>query len=166
MSRNVSQTFREAAYAQETGEVWICLLTITDANLVEPIRLASDPFELLPIANVPGVVSRGQEFIFLPFNIELPTQDDSGISRARLSIENVDRRIVGAVRSATSELEILTEIVLATDVDSPEISVPNFRLSNVTYDALSIEGDLSLEYFLLEPFPARRLTPSDFPGLF
>lgn len=166
MSRDVSTTFREAAYAQQTGEVWICLLTITDVGLTAPIRLTSDPFETLPIAAVPGVVSRGNEYIYLPFNIELPTQDDTGISRARLSIENVDRRIVAAVRNGTNDLRILVEIVLASDVDTPELALPDFQLSNVDYDAMTIEGDLTLEYFFLEPFPARRMTPSDFPGLF
>jgi hypothetical protein len=36
----------------------------------------------------------------------------------------------------------------------------------VSYDALVVEGELSLESFLREPYPAARFTPGDFAGLF
>ena len=164
--RPVSNTAKAAVYAQNTDEAFITLVTIDHANFAEPVRVASDPFELLPDAGVRGVVSRGEEYLYLPFSIELPTQDDSGISRARLSIDNISREIVAAVRSANSALSITIEIILASDPDTVEISIADFRLDRVTYDAFTVSGDISAEYFDLEPFPSRRFTPSDFPGLF
>ncbi len=166
MSRPVSNAFRSAVYAQQTSEVFIMLLTISHPDFEDDIRVANDPYELLPLAGVRGVVSRGQEYLYLPFNINLPQQDDTGVARASLSVDNVDRRMVDAVRRASSALNVTIEIVLASQVDVPEVSVQDFKLDRVTYDAFSVSGDISVEYFELEPFPARRFTPSDFPGLF
>lgn len=166
MPRNVSDNLKQAVFAQETSEVFITLVTITHPDFADDIRIASDPFELLPVAGVKGVVSRGDEYIFLPFNISLPAQDDTGIARANISIDNISREIVAAVRTASSALTITIEIVLSSDVDSPEVTVQDFRLDRVTYDAFTISGDISVEYFDLEPFPSGRFNPSDFPGLF
>jgi hypothetical protein len=81
MPRNVSDNLKQAVFSQETSEVFITLVTITHPDFAEDIRVCSDPFELLPIAGVKGVVSRGDEYIYLPFNISLPAQDDTGIAR-------------------------------------------------------------------------------------
>lgn len=164
--RTLSNAAKAAVYAQSTDEAFIILVTINHSTFSEPVRVASDPLELLPVAGVRGVVSRGDEFVFLPFNIELPAQDDSGVAKARISVDNISREIVAAVRNATSALSIDIEIVLASDPDTVEISIEDFRLDRVTYDALTVSGDISVEYFDLEPFPSRRFTPSDFPGLF
>lgn len=164
--RPLSNAAKAAIFAQQTDEVFITLVTINHPTFTTPVRIASDPFELLPVAGVRGVISRGEEFIYLPFVIELPAQDDTGVAKARISVDNISREIVAAVRRATSALLITIEIVLASDPDTPEISIEDFRLDRVTYDALTVSGDISVEYFDLEPFPARRFTPSDFPGIF
>lgn len=166
MSRALSNAAKQAMYAQQTGEVFIILLTISHPSFEEDVRISSDPYELLPDAGVRGVLSRGLEFPYLPFSINLPQQDDTGTSRANISIDNIDRRMVFAVRSADSALAIKIEIVLGSDVNAVEISIDDFRLERVTYDAFTISGDISIEYFDLEPYPSKRFTPSDFPGIF
>ena len=166
MSRPLSNAATQAMFAQQTSEVFILLVTIDNPSFTQPIRIASDPYQILPDAGVRGVVSRGNEYLYAPFTIMLPVQDDSGIAKASLSVDNIDRRMVEAVRTATSSLRISIEIVLASDVDSVEISMDDFRLERVTYDALTVSGDISMEYYDLEPFPSKRFTPSDFPGIF
>lgn len=166
MSRPLSNAAKQAIFAQQTSEVFIILVTIAHETFDNPIRVCSDPFEVLPDAGVRGIVSRGDEYVFLPFSIELPVQDDSGVARASISVDNITREIVQYVREATSALSITIEVVLASDPDTPEITVADFKLERVTYDALTVSGEISVEYYELEPFPARRFTPSDFPGLF
>lgn len=156
----------EAVNAAQTDVVFIVLLTISGGGLVTPIRLASDTYEFLPTAGVRGVVSRGDEYIYLPFEVILPMQDDTGITRAKLSIDNIDRQIVSAVRSATSALVFKIEIVLSTDVNVVEMSLPDLKLTNVNYDAFKVQGDLEMDYLDLEPFPSQRFTPSFFQGIF
>lgn len=166
MSRNLSTAAKQAIFAQESPEVFILLVTIDHPNFTQPVRISADPTELLPDAGVRGTISRGEEYLFCPFEINLPVQDDTGIARASISVDNIDRQIVSAVRQADSALSITIEIVLASSPDVPEVSVQDFRLERVTYDSMTVSGDISVEYFELEPFPARRFTPSDFPGIF
>lgn len=166
MSRNLSAQARQAIYNQQTDEVFVILMTIDHPNFTQPIRVSSDNAVILPSAGVRGTVSRGQEYVFLPFTIELPTQDDTGIARARISIDNIDRQMVNAVRTANSALKINIEIVLASTPDTVEVSMDDFRINQVTYDALTISGELSLEYYDLEPYSKLRFTPSNFPGMF
>lgn len=162
----VSSTFREAAYASQTDEVIIALVTFTSDQLAAPILVASDPYELLPSAGVRGVVSNGDEYIYLPFEIYLPQDDEGGATKARIRVDNVDRQMVAAARSVTKPINVKMQIVLSSDVDLVEMEFDNFQLSNVNYDAYAIEGDLTLNFWNLEPFPSGRFTPSNFPGLF
>jgi len=162
----VSDALKETVFAPETDEVFIILITVTGNDLATPIRIANDPMVLLPVAGVRGVISRGEEYIYLPIDIQLPQQDDTGIARARLTIDNVDRLIVEGARKASKGLSVTIEIVMASDPDTVEVSVPDFRFERVRYNALTISGDISLEYFDLEPFPSGRFTPSKWPGIF
>lgn len=166
MVRELSDNFKKATNAQETTEVYIVLVTISHPSFTEDLRIASDPFEDLPDAGVKGVISRGEEYLFLPFSLNLPAQDDTGVARASITIDNIDRRIVSSIRQATSAVNITIEIVLASDVNTPEITVLDFKLERVTYDALTVSGDISVEYYDTEPFPQGRFTPSKWPGIF
>lgn len=166
MARQVSNTFKTAIYAQQTSEVFIVLLTISHPNFAENIRISSDLTQDLPIAGVKGTISNSLEYIYLPFSIILPQDDDTGVSRASITIENVNNEIIDYIRQADSSLNIDFKIVLSSDPNVEEIIFEDFKLESVNYDANTISGDISIEYFELEPFPSRDFTPSDFPGIF
>ena len=166
MSRNLTTTARRAVFAQQTDEVFIVLLTISHDSFDEDIRVASDPRELLPTAGVRGVVSRGKEYVFIPFDITLPQDDDSGVSKATLSVDNVGRELITAVRSADSAVRIKIEVVLDSAVDTVEVSLDDYRLDAIKYNAFTVSGDVSMDYYDLEPCPKQRFTPNDFPGVF
>lgn len=162
----ISTAFKNAIFAQQSSEVLILLLTITHPDLTDDILLATDPYDVLPIAGVRGVVSRGLEFVYLPINFTLPSDDDTGAARAKLTIDNIDRRIVAAIRSVTGNLQCKMELVLASDVDAVELSFDGFELANAQYDAMTVETELFINNYEEEPFPAGRFVPSLFPGLF
>lgn len=164
--RNLSNAAKHAIFSQQTEEAFIILVTISHSSFTDDIRVASDPFQLLPEASVRGVVSRGNEFLYFPFSITLPNSDDTGIARANVSFDNIDRSMITSIRRADSSLSIKIEMVLASDVNNVEFAIDGFKLDRVTYDALTISGEISMEYYDLEPFPSKRFTPSDFPGLF
>jgi hypothetical protein len=166
MTRNVSGNLKREVFNQQSSEVFIVLVTISHPSFSDDIRIASDSYESLPIAGVRGVVSNGLEYIFMPFNFNLPKQDDTGVAKASISIDNISRSYVAAVRNADSALSISIDVVLSSDVNSPEVSISDFRLERIEYDSMVISGDISVEYFDLEPFPSKKFTPSDFQGLF
>ncbi len=163
-----SNTFNQETYAQESEQVFIVLLTITSDELAEPIYISSDPYERLESLGVDvyGCTSNGNDFIFLPFEISLPRDDKTGTVSAKISIENVDRRIIETVRTITKPVNLKIQGVLSGDVDFIELEYDNFRLSNVNYDVMTVDGDITFDYWGLEPFPSGRFTPSGFPGLF
>lgn len=164
--RTLSTNAKKALFSQQTSEVFVVLLTISHSSFDRDVLISSDSYELLPIAGVRGIISRGQEYVYIPFEISLPTEDDSTTARATLSVENVGRELMEAVRSADSAVRVKIEVVLASSPDTVEISIDDFQLNTITYDAFTVSGDLTVEYYDLEPFPSLRFTPGDFPGMF
>jgi len=155
MSRDTSLTFRESVYSSETNEAFLILIDITYDST--HIRLTSDNVD---------TVSNGNTFTAFPFTISLPSDPDESITRGSITIDNVDRSIVQAIRSATTNPDITIQIVLASDPDTVEAEFTGFKLTNVRYDALKVTGDISIESFVHEPFPGNRFLPSTFPALF
>lgn len=165
----ISDNLRQAAYAQDTDVAVIVLITLTDPlTQSDPIRVCSVPVEKFSDLgeNVYGVTSNGDRYLFLPFEIQLPQDDKTGTVSATLTIDNVTREIIQYARQTRNLLNVTVQVVLSNDLDHVEMEYKDFKLRNITYDALTISGDLSIDYLGLEPFPAGRFTPSGFPGLF
>lgn len=165
----MSDNFRQAAYSQETDVAVIVLLTFTSEDeTLEPVRVCNVGIEKFDDLgeNIYGVTSNGNRFLFLPFNISLPQDDKTGAVSAKLSIDNVTRELVKHARGVKKAINVNIQCVLSNNLDYIEMEYDNFKLTNVTYNAFTVEGDLSIDYLGLEPFPCGRFTPSGFPGLF
>lgn len=160
MSRTTSPVFKAAAHAQETGESLQALITITHASIIGgPLRFVQD---LQPMT------SRGNVYTAFPFEIRLPADTDEGVAKVLLTIDNVDRSIAAAIRgmSPTSPPTVTVDLVMASQPDIVEISIPDLTLRNVSGDAYTIEGELRMDEEDLTPFPEGSFTPQHFPGLF
>lgn len=157
MSRSVSTAFKQAIFGQETDEVFIILLDVEHDDLVETIRVSSDGVD---------TVHNGNTYAAYPFQLTLPSDPEEGFCSAKLTIDNVHRDIIAAVRQISSAPTITMTIVLASDPNTVEAQFSNFRLLNVQYDVLTITGDLSLTPLTAEPYPCGSFLPSNFPGLF
>lgn len=156
MSWSTSEAFRRALHADGTGDAFLVLLTLEHDDLPAPIRVTSDEVD---------TQSRGESYVAFPFELTLP-DDGERPPRARLVIDNVSREIVAAVRSIVGPPLVTMEIVRGSAPDDVEASFPFFRLINVGYDSLTVEGELVAEDLSREPFPEARFVPSRFPGLF
>jgi hypothetical protein len=157
MTRTTSAAAAAAMMAQETDEGFVVLLTLEHEALSEPVRVAQWDVD---------VVSAGETYIAFPFRLELPDDTEEATPRARLELDNVDRRIVEAVRLMSSPARVTIRVVLWSDPDSVEVEQSGFVLRNVDYDALTVRGDLYLEHYEDEPYPAGIFSPGGFPGLF
>ena len=118
------------------------------------------------VGNTENVTSNGEVFTATSFAIAFPTDDPEQPPRARIQIDNVNREIVQAVRSIDTSPAIQLDIVRHAAPDTLEITLPDFQLTNITYDALVVTGDLTFENFLQEPYPSPRFDPGRFPGGF
>lgn len=166
MTNQVSTSFKEVAYAQETDVAVITLLTMTVGETI--IRVCNTPIEKFSDLgeNVYGVTSNGERYIFLPFDITLPQDDKTGAVTAKLEIDNVNREIVEAARSTNNPINVGVQVVLSNALNTAELEFNDFKLTNVKYNGFTVSGNLSVDYLGLEPFPKGRFTPSGFPGLF
>lgn len=152
-----TQAFISAVYRQETDEAFILLLTIDHPNLATAVRVC---------LNSQNITSRGNEYVAYPFEIDLPSDDPEQPSRVTLTIDNVDRSIVTAIRQLEGPPTVDLEVIMASTPDTVEAGPFSFTLRNANYDILSVEGELAFEDLLNEPFPAESFTPATHPGLF
>lgn len=156
MARSLSSAARQALFAQQTGEAIIILLTLSEASLPAPIRVCTAGED---------VVSNGETYQAFPFEITMPDDTDEAPPTVRLTIDAVDRRIIEAVRAAEGAIAVQMQIVFSSDLDQVEVMPGEFKLTEVEYSALSVEGTLSFEDILSEPYPADTFTPAKFPGM-
>lgn len=152
-----SEILRRSAFAQETDEVWMVLLTLSHPSLAQAIRV---------VDNTVPIVSRGAEFQDFPFGLDPPGEHEDAPGMARLWIDNVSREIGQTIRSIQTPVQALIEVVRAADADTVERAWPDFWLRNVRWNAGRVTGDLTLEDFTTEPYPAGTFTPASFPALF
>jgi hypothetical protein len=155
MVRQLSTTAAHSATAEETDEVWLVLITISHADLDEPLRVVN---------NIEDIVSRGETYIACPFELEEPGDDPDGPTDARIKVDNVDRRIVDAHRLISSPPSVTLEAILASDPDELEYSIQGLILRDASWDATAVQGTLRFEDLTIEPV-AEVMTPDRFPGL-
>lgn len=156
-NRGLSATMVAALYGQETGEAFLVLLTIEHSSLASPIRVTSDSV---------NTVSNGNTFVPFPFEILLPNDPEDAVPTSRLRICNVSREITVALRTIPDAPTVKIQLVLASSPDTIEVEYSQFTLKSATYDASIVEGTLSGEDFLVEPYPSGSMNPEEFPGLF
>lgn len=161
----VNTNFNEAIHARSTDEVFLYLITIDHEDLVEPIYISNDTRDTLGTGQK-GVISNGIEFVYIPFQFILPTLEKDSIPKAKISIDNVTREIVAAIINIQNPPDVRIQIALASDPNTIEYDLSGFKIASVTYDAMTIEGDLTVEQYFNEPYPSVKFTPSRFPGLF
>lgn len=170
MSRldSLSPACLRAMLSPETDEDIITLLTFTGGGISTPIRISDGHTgRLSETADdvTYGLTSRGNQFVFLPFSLTLPNDDDSDPG-CELTMHDVTRSLMPTLRTLTGPPSVTIELVLASSPDTVEASFPGFQLGAVTYNDSTITGQLAVASLAHEPFPCHTFTPSYFPGLF
>lgn len=111
--------------------------------------------------------NRMREFIFLPIEVQLPTEADTGEASCRLVLNYITPELIELIRlSLNSPANVKIELILTSSPGTIEAEFSNFFISNVTYSATQITLELSMVPYSREPFPAYNFTPLYFPGLF
>ena len=158
MSRaTITSAFRAAAFAQQTDQVFLVLLTINHASLAEPIRVVN---------NYENVTRAGNTYVGFPFDIELPGDFEEALPSVRLTICNVDRQIVYAIRTLTGPPTITIRVVLASNTADVQAGPYVMTLRGADYNSLTVSGTIMPEDVLNEVFPGDSFTPAVAPGLF
>ena len=148
-------------YAQSSSSeiVFLALLTFTIPGqpAVTPLRVVN---------NTLNVISRGLEYEAYPFDIILPEDEIDKLPAVKLSIDNVDRRIMAWLRGFSIAPQMLLEVITNVNFDVVERSVGFLTLTTVDYDAFKITATLNVDNVLARKYPPDTYDPVQFPGLF
>lgn len=180
-------------FSTETEDSIITLLTIYDVDGTTPIaRLADNYKERLLTGNtypdqallgtsggsdiltndneiVYGVYSgtpTTNPYLFVPMEINLPSEEDNAAPKCSLSIHDVTRYLTPTIRNLKYSPKVKLELVLYSTPSTVEASFSGFYITNITYNADTVTCELTMTDYAIEPFPCFTFTPQYFPGLF
>lgn len=153
----LSNRYRAAQNAQETGELAVPIITVTHPSLSAPERF---------VANTEPLVHGGSTYQPLAFTLEWPDEEDEGIPLFRWVADNVDQKFSRLLRSIGSEMDVEVREVLVATPNVVERGPFNVQLKVADYDALTAGGPLTIDPILDEPFSKLSITPSTFPAEF
>jgi hypothetical protein len=157
MSRTVSATFRAAAYAQQTSEVFLFILQLDHEDLETPIRVVN---------NQTAITSGGNEYTPFPFMIDFPQDDPEELPQVRLTIDNCARELTASIRALDSAPTATLSVVLASTPNVIEAGPMVFSMQSISISATSISAILAAEDMLNAIYPKDSITPANFPGGF
>jgi hypothetical protein len=173
MSRlsTLSSSALQAIFAQETDKELILLITIYDPVNPENVVLRlADGYtgRISETADevVYGVQSRGNNYIFLPIEVNMPDEAENSAPKCSITFYDVTRYVMPIAREIQGRPKVKLEIVLSSSPNIVEASFSNFYITNFTYTVDRVTADLGMVNYELEPFPQYSFTPVYFPGLF
>jgi hypothetical protein len=144
-------------HAQETGQVFLPLATLTQDNWAEEIRI---------VPNEEPITHLTKEFSPLAFDVALPDEEEEGVPVLQWVADNTDRRLVQALRNVTGAVAVRLVWVLADTPDTIEIGPLDVEMRAAEYDARTISGALGVEPILDMQFGSMAMTPGNTPALF
>lgn len=157
MSRTFSNQMLAAMHAEASGEVFLPLVKLTQAAWLEAFLIAP---------NTESIVHAGEEYKPLAFAVGLPNEEAEGVPVLDWVADNVDRRLVEAMRQVKGAVAARIVWVLASTPDQVEIGPMEVEMWAAEYDALRISGTMGVEPILDQPFGHLKMDPANAPGLF
>lgn len=113
-----------------------------------------------------GVTSNGLDYVFLPMQITLPSEEEANAPRCSIVMYDVTRYLIPIVRTLSKPLRVRLELVLSKSPDDVEIEFDDFFITSFNYNAEQVTAELSMISLQQEPFPMYSFTPQYNPGLY
>ncbi len=167
----MSPSALRAVFSPEADDDLMILLTIYDpSNETQVIARIADGYTKriseTELDVMYGVTSNGNDYMFLPMEITLPSEDEAQAPKCSIVMYDVTRHLTPIIRTIASPPRVKMELVLSKTPDVIEVSFSDFFISNFNYNADSVSAELSMIDYEREPFPMHSFTPQYFPGMF
>lgn len=153
----LSQKLIKAVLEQDTGEVFLLLLTFDHKSFPSPIRLVN---------NLEDIRSRGDLYQAFPLELTLPPDDGDTLPTVQITCQNASLELIDEIRSVQGPMSVRIELIMASTPDWVEASIEDLRVASVQYDKSAIQMTCTVDDLLNTSFPKERYLPSNFPGLF
>jgi hypothetical protein len=154
--RTLTNSAITAGNKPETDEVFLYILEINHPVLVTPIRVVN---------NNENIISNGDTYLATAFKFTPPSQEGGELTPAKLTIDNIDRTIMLAVRSISDSLQVNASVILASDPDTIEIGPLSMELIKVSYNVSTITGEITYLQELQNYISSTVVRNYNFPGL-
>lgn len=155
MSNELSDELKAQLFAQESGDPFLTLLTITGEE--ETYRLVN---------NTRNIVSRGETYLAFPMKVRLPVDDGESAREFQLDFDNASLLLIRALRSVTDPIPCKIEMILASMPDVVQMSVEDLLIRSIVYSGQQVTAKIVLDNFLAVAMTSERYTPSLYPGMF
>jgi len=152
-----SDAARAEMFAQQTGEVYLDLLEVSNPQLASPLYFVN---------NTQAIVSNGKTYEPAIFTFNLPNTKVGGSTKASFTISNIDRRAVELARSVSTPLQLTGMTIRASLPDVYEAGPIIFSLREVKWTEQSLTGTLYDDIDGGMAVPKLTFNPADFPGLY
>lgn len=125
-------------------------------------------FDVVSLPVVIDGVGSMQNFTVVDFMLQRPGQEEGGVTRAKIRIDNVSRIMSGVLREVIASdkpFSITYRAYWSEDVNNPEV-YSGMKMAQVALTALSAEGELFYDEVDMKAFPGEVYDLSRFPALF
>lgn len=159
MPRDVSDLTLNEVYSMETGMVFLDIVKISHSELVEDIYLVNNNEDI----EFEAVTYKASYFKF-----RLPQEIDGEVNTATLTMGNVDRQLIPALRTIQTPLTISMSTILVNTLTGDitrEIGEYVFDLMQVSYNVDTITGTLVYDFKTQQSMGSIRINYNNFPGL-
>ncbi len=158
MSNQLSNQLIAQMFAQESGDPFLILVTLTHPDFAGPVRLVN---------NQEDIVSNGETFSAFPMEITLPIDDESNSAREiQITFANTGLELVDELRGVQTPINVQLDMILASTPDIVEFSFQEFKLRQVSFNQFTIQGSLYMDDFLNTELTSENYSPSIYPGLY
>jgi hypothetical protein len=158
-------TFYDDSTAQPTPLARICdgvgFTTNVTTGERTAVRVSETANEVLY-----GVISNSTNYIYLPLQITLPSEEEAQAPRCSIVINDVTRYLTPIIRSLTKPPRVKLELVLSKTPNVVEVEFDYLYVTNISYNRDTVNCEVSMVSYEREPFPVHSFNPPNFPGLF
>lgn len=136
-----------------------------------------EPLRFVQGSRVPGVYETldlptagnpATQFTVVAFDYTLPGQEEGGVTKARIRIDNVSQLLQGVLREAISSdypFSVVYRAYSTNDLNNPEV-YSGLKMRSVSLSAISAEGDLGYEEIEMQNFPGQTYSLEKYPALY
>ncbi|KFF50452.1 hypothetical protein GY26_01820 [Gammaproteobacteria bacterium MFB021] len=158
--RSISAEGLRDIFAQHTASAIFALVTF----------YSDDTSRYIGVVNNNGpIVHNGVEYIGLPFQFELPSNDDEQVPQLTMTIDNVDRTLVDLLRGITEAPPVTVEVIRVTQAGetATELGPMDFSLLSADTDAAVVVLQIGYTNDILNsPATGEIFNPGTAPALF
>jgi len=157
---SLSDALKEAYASAPQDQILYHTLEISHPDFSQPVRV---------VRGYDNITAAGEEWVAIPFDLQLPEVSANGLPSLVLTIDNVSRELSSAVESAVlsdTPITVKYRAFLSSEMTQAQNDPPlELQLSSITENETSIQARATLYDFVNKRFPAAVYRDEHFPSL-